>query len=76
MKNRSCDEVGKVAEAGRRLGCPMGRKWPNAPLRSAAGAFQGSIEHDHEGFSLDEGFSSNRRKILRDHEKRRAAVET
>jgi hypothetical protein len=23
MKNRSCDEVGKVAEAGRRLGCPM-----------------------------------------------------
>jgi catechol 2,3-dioxygenase-like lactoylglutathione lyase family enzyme len=27
------------------------------------------IEHDHEGFSLDEGFSSNKRKILRDHGK-------
>jgi len=26
MKNRSCDEVGKVAEAGRRLGCPMKKK--------------------------------------------------
>jgi hypothetical protein len=38
MRNRSCDEVGKVAEAGRRRGYPMGRKWPNAPLKSAAAA--------------------------------------
>jgi hypothetical protein len=47
MKNRSCDEMGKVAEAGRRLGCPRevggagGReKAAYAPLRSAAAGLQ------------------------------------
>jgi hypothetical protein len=27
----------------------------------------GAYVHDHEGFSFPEGFSFNKRKILRDH---------
>jgi hypothetical protein len=46
-----------------------------APLRVKEKVDLSEFAHDREGFSLGEGFSSNKRKILRDHGQGQSAAQ-